>query len=190
VQSGNIVDFGNVRLVGMTDAQLQDVYKAYIIPDTANPAIQRVFMLPQDFINNTILAYSTTYTTPTGYSGATPTGAYFAPAQSGGCIQVYNGACAANGQITGTQPDHHYVSGPMFSRFDMAVTKRFGITRSVNGELRLEALNVFKAIDFFGANSIGGTTVNSYQVTSAYRDTSNTQDPGGRLLQVSWRFNF
>jgi len=193
IQSGNIIDFGNVRLVGMTDADLQGMYKQYIIPDATNPAISRVFMLPQAVIANSMLAFSTSATSPTGYSGAAPTGAYFAPIQSGGCLQVYRGTCEVNGQITSGPADHHYVTGPMFSRFDVALGKRFDITRSVNGELRIEALNVFKTIDFRGValpSAANSTTLNNYQVTSAYRDSSDTQDPGGRLLQVSWRFTF
>ena len=34
VQSGNILDFGNVRLVGMTDQQLQDEYYLRFVKDT------------------------------------------------------------------------------------------------------------------------------------------------------------
>jgi hypothetical protein len=191
VQSGNVIDFGNRQLVGMTDAQLQKVFKLYKIPDATNPAITRVFMLPQDFIANTILAYSTSATTATGYSGATPSGAYFAPPMTA-CLMVYPSTCYQDGQIVPGPFNHHYVTGPMFARFDFSLTKRLDITRRIYGELRVDALNVFDAVNFFGVGfpSSNTTTLNSYQVTSAFRDSSNTQDPGGRLLQLSWRLSF
>ncbi len=195
LQSGNILDFGNVLLVGMTDQQLQDAIGVYTMADSAvnsggNPNILRVFMLPQDIIKNTILAYSTSATSPTGYSGAAPSGRYFAPIRSSGCLQPYAGACVVNGQIVTGPADHHYVTGPAFMRIDLAVTKRFDVYRRVNAELRIEALNVLNNIDWLGVTTLGGTTANSYQITSAYSDMSNTQDPGGRILQLSWRINF
>jgi hypothetical protein len=51
-------------------------------------------------------------------------------------------------------------------------------------------LNVFDNVNFFGTTSLGGSAVTSYATTSAYRDSSNTQDPGGRLLQFSWRVSW
>ena len=76
IQSGQILSFGNVRLVGMTDAQLQDAFT--IRKDDAN---RIVYILPQDIIDNTIKAFSTSATSATGYgSRGAPTGRYFAPA--------------------------------------------------------------------------------------------------------------
>ncbi|HPW19204.1 MAG TPA: TonB-dependent receptor [Vicinamibacterales bacterium] len=190
IQSGPILDFGNVRLVGMSDADLKKLFKLRIVPDRTNPRIKRVFMLPDDVIDNTILAFSTSYNTASGYSGAAPQGRYFAPIGSGGCLQPFAGACGENGRVTGRLPNHHYVTGPMFMRWDMSLAKRIGLTRKINAELRLEALNVFDRPNFFGVTTTGGTAWTSYQVTGAYRDFNNTQDPGGRLVQVSWRLNF
>jgi hypothetical protein len=191
IQSGNGLDFGNLLLVGWTDQQLKDNLKVYKMADATNGQVTRVFTLPQEFISNSVLAYAVSATSPTGYSGATPTGAYFAPINSNGCLQVYRGACGNNGVITpATTPTHHYVTGPAFLRFDIGITKRFDVTRRVNGELRIEMLNAFDNVNFLGNTNTGGSTVISYQVTGAYRDASNTQDPGGRLLQFSWRINF
>jgi hypothetical protein len=193
IQSGPIFDFGNVRLVGMTDADLKNMFKLRIVADRTNPNIKRAFLLPDEVIDNTILAYNTTYANATGYSGAAPSGRYFAPIQSGGCLQPYQGACAENGKVTSTLPYHHFVTGPKFVRFDMSVSKRFELTHRINAELRVEGLNVFDNINFLGnvlPSTLSGSTWSSYQVTGAYRDFNNTQDPGGRLVQVSWRFNF
>jgi hypothetical protein len=49
---------------------------------------------------------------------------------------------------------------------------------------------VFNNIDYFGTVAMGGTSTSSYEVTSAYRDSSNTQDPGGRIMQLSFRVTF
>jgi hypothetical protein len=191
IQTGPVLDFGNVRLVGFTDADLQDMFKLRFEKDATNPKITRVYMLPQDVIQNTMLAYATSYASATGYSGPAPSGKYFAPIQSNGCLQVYAGACGVNNSIVAAStPIHHYVTGPRFVRFDMSISKRLDITSRVYGELRLEALNVFDAVNFYGVTAASGTTYTGYQVTSAYRDFNNTQDPGGRLLQFSYRISF
>ena len=178
----------------MTDADLQKMLDVRIVQDGAR---QRVFYLPDDVILNTMKAFATTYDDPTGYSGGElPTGRYFAPINSNGCIQVYDGACYdGNGGVTpASTPIHHYVNGPRFVRFDMGITKRIDLTSRIYSELRIEALNVFNAVNFYGlafpGSSLDPTNYNSYQITSAYRDSSGTQDPGGRLLQLSYRISF
>jgi hypothetical protein len=184
IQSGNILDFGNVRLVGMTDADLQKMFALRFAPD-AN-GLTRVYMLPQDVIDNTIKAFSVSATDPSGYStlGA-PTGRYLAPVNGPDCISGYPGQC------TGGHPLHHYVTGPSFFRADVAVGKRFDLTRRVFANIRLEAMNVFNNVDFFGTTMASPyTNTSNYEVTSAYQDLSNTQDPGGRLLQLSFRVSW
>jgi hypothetical protein len=185
-QSGNRMDFGNVRLVGMTDADLQKAFKLRFMND-AN-GVKRVYMLPQDIIDNTIKAYSVSATSTTGYSNlGAPTGRYLqpinAPLPDGtSCISAYTGQCTGG-------PLHHYVYGPSFFRTDVSLAKRIDITKRVWADLRLEVLNVFNTIDFFGTTGTG-TTQSSYEVTSAYKDSSNTNDPGGRLIQLSWRVSW
>jgi len=175
VQSGQLLSFGNVRLVGFNDKELQKMYK--IRKDDAN---RIVYILPQDVIDNTIKAFSTSATSATGYGSlGVPSGRYFAPANGSDCIQVSAGDCAAL---------NHFVSGPAFVRFDMSVVKRVPITERVNFEFRGELLNVFNNVNFFGVASASSNATMG-QVTSAYRDTSafNTIDPGGRLAQIVTR---
>ena len=58
-----------------------------------------------------------------------------------------------------------------------------------NFELRGEFLNAFNNVNFFGAiGTFSGATF--AQVNDAYRDSSNTNDPGGRLVQIVARINF
>jgi hypothetical protein len=77
VQSGAILNIGNVNLVGMTQKDLQKAYKLRF--DDANA---KIFIFPQDIIDNTNRAFNVSATTPSGYSGDAPTGRYLAPANS------------------------------------------------------------------------------------------------------------
>ena len=88
-------------------------------------------------------------------------------------------------------PLNHFVTGPAFVRFDLAVVKRVPIAGRVGFEFRGELLNVLNNIDFFGvADASSNATMG--QVTSAYRDTSafNTIDPGGRIGQIVTRLTW
>ncbi|MEX2272255.1 MAG: carboxypeptidase regulatory-like domain-containing protein [Vicinamibacterales bacterium] len=175
-----VINFGNVRLVGMTVDELTKMYKFDIRLDPAT-GLQTVYMLPADVILNTRRAFSFDPTTPTGYSelGA-PVGKYIAPANSADCIQVVAGDCA---------PRTMLVRAPWFTRFDIGVQKRFPIRGAVNFEVRLDVLNVFDNINFNPvANPGSGATI--FQTGSAYTDPSNTYDPGGRIGQLVFRLNW
>ena len=59
--------------------------------------------------------------------------------------------------------------------------------------MRGELLNAFNNINFFNPTGTAFTSPSSQtfgQVTTAYSDSSNTQDPGGRLGQIVVRINF
>jgi hypothetical protein len=176
-QSGNLINFGNVRLVGMTTQDLRNSLALRF--DNAN---KLVYYEPEDIRANTIAAFNTSATTSTGYSTSfgVPTGRYIAPANSGGCIQVVSGDCA---------PLTLYARGPRFQRFDLSMVKRIRFTETKNLELRGEFLNAFNNINFFG-NTCASSSTSCGLVSSAYTDSSNTQDPGGRLIQVVLRINF
>jgi hypothetical protein len=180
VQSGELFNFGNVNLVGMTRKDLQKVFKLRF-----DDAAGAVFMLPQDIIDNTIRAFNTSGTSATGYSDrGVPTGRYIAPANSASCIQVFSGQCA---------PQSVFVTGPKFVRFDLSLKKQIRISERYNFELRGEFLNALNNINFFNPSTNATTTPSNerfMQVTAAYQDPSNTQDPGGRLVQIVARFNF
>ena len=86
------VDLGNVRLVGMTHDELQDMFKYYYTTN-ATSGLTEVWMLPEDVRLNTRRAYSVGTTTADGYSTSlgAPQGRYIAPANSGSCLQVQSG---------------------------------------------------------------------------------------------------
>jgi hypothetical protein len=145
-----------------------------------------VYYLPQDIIDNTRRAFSFSSTTANGYSSlGAPEGRYFAPASGPDCIQLRAGDCA---------PRTLLVRQPFFSRFDIGLTKRFPIKNQVNFELRFDLLNVFDNVNFLpnatAANNTPGAGANIFTTAAAYQDLNNQFDPGGRLGQVMFRFNW
>jgi hypothetical protein len=179
VQSGLILSFGNVRLVGMSDKDLQKVYNIEERIDSSGK--QLLFILPQDIIDNTIKAFSTSATSSTGYGSlGPPSGRYFAPANGPDCIQIVNGDCAAR---------DHYVTGPKVTTFDLSIVKRITLYGHTNFEFHADAINAFNNINFTPvAQASSSATIN--QITAAQRDVNNTQNPGGRLIQFAFRVTF
>ena len=184
VQSGTPFNLGNVQLIGMTRSELQKAVKMRF-----DDAGKIAYFLPQDIIDNTRRAFNVNATSADGYStlGA-PTGRYFAPASRGACIEAYTGQCGTTNLV---------VYGPNFARYDLSIVKKTRITERVNFEFRAEFLNAFNNINFIvgnpgnDVNTVGGFANATFgQVTQAYRDTSTTNDPGGRLVQLVGRINF
>ncbi len=176
LQSGNLGDFGNINLVGMTSQELVNSVGVYF--DDANKI---AYYLPKDIIDQTYKAYQ--YDAG-GFTSGAPTGRYIAPAGSVGaanCVQIVSGDCAGR---------HNYYRYPKFTRFDMSLVKRFRFTEQKNFELRGEFLNAFNNINFNGMASTTPSNLSFMQVNSAYTDRNQTQDPGGRLIQIVLRFNF
>ena len=176
VQSGTVLNFGNVRVVGMSLEELRDAFEIRIDPET-----RIVYTLPQDIIDNTIRAFSTSATSATGYGAqGPPTGRHLAPANGPECIQQVRGDCA---------PTDVFVQGPVFTRFDLNLRKRFPFAGTRSFDLAVDIMNLFDAINFNPVAQVGtGATIN--QVNQAYQDPNVTFDPGGRLMQLVFRVNF
>jgi hypothetical protein len=178
VQSGSVLNFGNVRLVGMTLDELRRAFRIQFRNSAAG--VPTVYTLPQDIIENTIRAFSVSATSATGYAGTPPTGRYLAPANSESCVQIIRGDCA---------PRDVFVTGPVFARFDFSLRKTFPLGGRRSFQFGVDALNVFNAIGFNAvAQASSSATIN--QVTSAYTDVNNTFDPGGRIGQLAFRLNW
>jgi hypothetical protein len=174
------LDFGNVRLVGMTAKDLQKMYKYDLRVNPVN-GLLTPYMLPDDVILNTRRAYSVSPTSPTGYSDlGVPEGRYIAPANGADCIQLKQGDCAPNTLL---------IRAPFFGRVDIGVTKRIPLGGRMSFELRMDVLNLFDNINFnpVANPGTGGTILTA---TTAYRDPDNTFDPGGRIGQLGFRLHW
>jgi hypothetical protein len=173
LQSGRLIDLGNVRMVGMSRDDVEGMFKLRI-----DAAGRKVWMLPQDIIDQTINAFSVSATSPTGYAGAAPTGRYFGPANGPDCIEVDSGAeygaCAARSLV---------VSGPIFQQHDLRISKRTKFASRGDFEFAIEALNMFNNVNFVPVGGIGSTLAN-YEVT-ALTGTNNA-----RVIQLVTRINW
>ena len=171
-----------VKPEGMSVEDVQKEFKIRIEKNAAGNTV--VFSFPEDIRLNTWAAFSIDPTTPTGYSIArgVPTGRYLRPSSDANCIAIYRFDC--------NTPDI-ILNGPLFSRWDMRLKKRFQIWGDVNFELMAEVLNVFDTINF--NHSVAFAPANgedTFRVTSAYTDVNTTFDPGGRIGQLVWRVNW
>ena len=179
VQSGRLLDLGNVRIVGMSKKELQDSFKVRIDDG------QHVFMFPQDIIDNTFKAFSVNATSATGYgSQGPPTGRYLAPADSFDCIETIRGEgkCGVQSVV---------VQGPMFQQHDLSVVKRIQLAGRVNAEFRLDALNVFDNVNFSPVSGLTATTNRvSGSSQTAYETTALTGVNTSRILQVVSRIRW
>jgi len=174
VQSGQLVNLGNLRMVGMSLDDVQDMFKLRF-----DHAGKKVWMLPQDVIDNTIKAFSVSATSPTGYGDlGPPEGRYFAPANGPDCIEIDNGA-----QYGDCGLREVVVSGPMLQQHDISVAKRVRVVGRTNFEFRLEMLNAFNNHNFVPVGGIGATAGN-YEVTGL--TGTNT----ARIIQLVTRFNW
>jgi hypothetical protein len=179
VQTGRELDFGNVRLMGMSKDEFQDAFKLRF--DDANKV---VYMLPQDIIDNTVAAFDVNATSSTGYgSRGVPQGRYLAPANGPDCIELAQtnavngyGDCGVNNLI---------VRGPRLVRFDLSAVKRTQISGRVNFEFRAEMLNAFNTPWFTPVTGLN--TNNLYNTPNDFRVTGADS---GREVQLVWRINW
>jgi len=171
LQSGRPVDFGNVRLFGMTPDDVRNAYQLRMVTDPQNQYRTLLYMLPQDIIDNTIKAFSVN---ASGYTAGAPTGRYFAPANSPNCIETVNGFgdCGVRSLI---------VTGPKVVRFDMNLIKQIKITERVVIEGQAQVFNIFNNTNFNPVSYLGSVS-DSYQTTGAIDQQ--------RTMQLAFRISF
>ncbi|HEV3139852.1 MAG TPA: hypothetical protein VGY57_05025, partial [Vicinamibacterales bacterium] len=175
VRSGTLLDFGNVRLVGMTPSDLEKAFQLRF-----DDAGRHVYMLPQDIIDNTIAAFNVSATSSNGYAGTPPTGRYMAPANGPDCIELDSaaayGQCAARSLV---------VTGPLFRQTDIKFTKLTKIAGRTQFEFGVNVLNVFNQPNFLPRSTVGGTnTLANYEITGLSGTNSS------RLIEILTRFNW
>ncbi len=184
IQSGRLLDFGNVRMVGMTAKDVEKMIKIRMSTDPANQYRTLVWMLPQDVIDNTIKAFNLT---PTGYADGEPTGRYFAPANGPDCLEV---AATSNTNWNAGYGDcgvgSLLVTGPRNMRWDMNLVKQIPLAGKLRAEFQLQIFNVFNRVNFSPVNlstsSTNMTVLDNYQVTGAV-DQSRT---GQMAFRITW----
>jgi hypothetical protein len=195
-QSGDRFNFGNYRLVGMTEDEFKKMFKFYHVPDAAG--LDRIYMLPRGVIEQSIIAlFRTDPTNATGYAnGIVPTGQYLAPASGTDCVQYLAGTCPGTSLV-------RIVNGPWGFRADFSFVKRFDTGKGTRIEARMDLFNVFNNVNFVARAPTGGTgaapsfsttgtgsALSNWEVTQAATDLSASQDPGGRITQFSLRFTW
>ena len=173
LQSGMLVDAGNVRLVGWTADEVQKAFKLRFENDA-----KQIFMFPADVIENTMRAFSASPTSASGYTGVAPTGRYFAPANGPDCVEVIQGS----GECGGTR--ELVLQGPMFEQSDLRIAKRTTLVGRVNLELSAEALNVFNTANFVPNGTAASATLTNFLVTGL--TGTNTS----RVIQLVSRINW
>jgi hypothetical protein len=170
LQSGRLADLGNIRVVGMTMDEVQKAFKLRKESDTI------VYFWPQDIIDNTIKAFSTSATSATGYGSlGPPTGRYFAPANSSDCIESINnsyGDCGVRSLV---------LTGPLVVNFDLSLHKRVKLGGSATYEFSLDAFNILNRVNWTATTGVGSTTLASWQ--GSLPSSARTLQIGTR---VSW----
>lgn len=153
-QSGAWVDFGNVNMVGFDEKELRKMFKLRINENN------RVFMLPQAVIDETVKAFSTSPTTATGYGSlGAPSGKYFAPAMGPNCLETIS----ANYGDCGTRTLS--VRGPAFKEVDISIMKLLPIVKNIRAEFRIEMLNAFNSVNYVPVTGLG-TNPASYEISA------------------------
>jgi hypothetical protein len=201
IQTGEQLDFGDVRLVGMTRNELQDAIALRLGP-TVN-GVAQIFILPDDILQNTVKAFSVSATSANGFTLGAPTGRYIAPANGPDCIETSPsyGDCGLRSVV---------VNGPRLIRFDLSMVKRVRIKGSVSAEFKVEMLNALNS-PYFNPASTGGIPLgmNSTNVFTApggpvfvgtpivnasagssvdsFRLTQLLGDNQARIVQFVWR---
>jgi hypothetical protein len=176
--NGRMVDFGNVRMVGFDEKELKKMYKLRALRLGTN---ERLYMLPQDVIENSVKAFSVSATSPTGYGtlGA-PSGRYFAPANGPDCIETtaINNTPNANnnGGIGDCGVRSLIVDGPGLMRFNLGIEKQFPLPGKFTFLFRAEMLNALNTPYFTPVTGMNvannafvnvGANTDNYEVTNA-----------------------
>ncbi|MEO8677521.1 MAG: carboxypeptidase-like regulatory domain-containing protein, partial [Vicinamibacterales bacterium] len=173
IQTGEQIDFGNVRLVGMSEGEFRKSVELRVASNG------QLFILPQDIIDNTVKAFQTSATTANGYGAlGAPTGRYLAPANGPDCLETSPGSgdCGIRTLVA---------NAPRLVRFDLSMVKRVKIRGNVNFEFRAEMLNALNSPYFNIATTGGqplGVTTSYYGPGGPYANFNNGSYPAGNAV--------
>ena len=167
-QTGELIDLGNVNVVGMSLDEVRDLFKVRF----TGPGNTPIYNWPQDIIDNTIKAYSRDIN---GFTQGAPEGRYFAPAGLDGCIETI----AQNYGDCG--PRTLVITAPMVRNLDLSLVKDVRISGRKTFQFRMDFLNAFNTVDFEGEEGVGSTTLADWEITGAN---------GPRVIQLVTRFSW
>ena len=182
VQSGRLLDFGNVRLVGMSEKDLQKAIKIqeYATTGLSATAPVNIYMLPQDIIENTVRAFSVSATAANGYSSlGAPTGRYLAPANGPDCIETISntyGDCGTRSLV---------ITSPMYQRWDISAAKRTRLVGRTTFEFRADFLNAFNhpLLTPVIQTTANANNADNYRITGVQENASRVVQ---LVFRVSW----
>ncbi len=182
IQSGRMIDVGNVRLVGMSAKDLKKAFGQYEYAATglSATAVPNIYNLPQDILENTVRAFSVSATSATGYGSlGAPTGRYMKPANGPDCIESVSNAygdCGVRSLV---------VTGPKYQRWDISAVKRTRIVGRTMFEFRADMINAFNHPNFIPVfpSLVNVTNGDNYRV-------GGLQENGNRTIQIVTRFSW
>ncbi len=169
-----------VILHNITAKQLQEMMeiRKVTLPATANSdPTGAVYYLPQSLVDNTNAAFEVNGKT---LANLDPNAPYIGPSNQPGVLG-----------------ERVNLYGPWQQKWDFSLIKKTRIRETTNLEFRVQALNAFNRTNFLlftpgnGITTTLGANGSAFgQTTGAYRDLSNTNDPGGRIVEFSLRLGF
>jgi hypothetical protein len=167
VQTGELIDLGNIRINGMTDDEVRNAFKMRKVGPN------EIYFWPDDIIDNSIKAYSRDHN---GYTLGAPQGRHFAPANGPDCMETIANAYGDCGRQS------FIIQGPVFWTFDLNVVKQVPLSGRQSLEFRIDAFNLFDATMFDPETGIGSTTRDGFRTDGTLQS--------GRVVQLVARFSF
>ena len=154
IQTGELLDFGNVRLVGMTEKELQNSV------DLRVAANGQLFILPDDIIQNTVQGVQRRPHSATARSAHRRAATWRPPTDRTASRSRRGSASAAPGRWS--------ITAPGLIRFDLSAVKRIQLRGRSSAEFRVEMLNALNS-PYFNPN-VNSTTVGGFtqQFTPTY----------------------
>jgi hypothetical protein len=157
-----------IVLEGITQKQLQKEVGIY--KTTGSNGFGQVWYLPSAIVTNSQAAFE---------------------AAGLNWTKLNTGAPYVGPQLTPNQFGYRvYLWGPWQNHFDLSLIKRTKLVKEkANLEFRATCLNCFNVANFQLAN-VNPSSASFGQTTTAYRDLSNSNDPGSRVIEFQLRVNF
>ena len=181
-QSGDRFNYGNFRLVGVSEDEFADLFKFIakrMPPGSSASTCSRA------------ISSSSRSSRSSGRIPRTP-----AATQTASCrresISRPRAAPTASSTLDGMCPGtklRRIVEGPWYFRTDLSFAKRFNSGKGTQIEARMDVFNAFDNVNFV-ATTRNGNTLSAWEVIAAATDLNAAQDPGGRITQFSLRFNW